>query len=73
MPPLALFGPLSKEQVMEAFDRLKVLVAQAEEDVIKVGGGNKAAGTRLRKTMQEIKSAAQEVRVKVLEQRSPPA
>ena len=58
---------------MEAFDRLKVLVAQAEEDVLKVDGGNKAAGTRLRKTMQEIKSASQEVRVKVLEQRSPPA
>ncbi|MBE3100567.1 MAG: histone H1 [Planctomycetes bacterium] len=58
---------------MEAFDKLKVLVAQAEEDVIKVDGGNKAAGTRLRKTMQEIKSAVQEVRVKVLEQRSPPA
>jgi len=55
---------------MEAFDRLKALVVQAEEDVVKVGGGNKAAGTRLRKTMQEIKSAAQEVRVKVLETRS---
>jgi hypothetical protein len=55
---------------MEAFDRLKALVVQAEEDVVKVDGGNKAAGTRLRKTMQEIKSAAQEVRVKVLETRS---
>ena len=29
-------------------------------------GGNKAAGTRVRKAMQDIKSAAQEVRKKVL-------
>jgi len=57
---------------MEAFDKLKMLVAQAEEDVMKVQQGNKAAGTRLRKTMQEIKGAAQEVRVKVLEQREAP-
>ncbi|MCX5673312.1 MAG: histone H1 [Planctomycetota bacterium] len=52
---------------MEAFDKLKVLVAAAEEEVIKVDKGNKAAGTRVRKAMQEIKAAAQEVRVKVLE------
>ena len=32
-------------------------------------GGNKAAGTRVRKKMQEIKSAAQEVRKKILEGR----
>ena len=58
---------------MEAFERLKALVAAAEEDVAKVDSGNRAAGTRIRKAMQDIKSAAQEVRVKVLEQRSTPA
>jgi|WetSurMetagenome_2_1015567.scaffolds.fasta_scaffold1844559_1 hypothetical protein len=61
---------------MEAFDKLKILVAAAEEDVAKVDGGNKAAGTRVRKAMQEIKAAAQDVRVKVLEakaQQPPPA
>jgi hypothetical protein len=52
---------------MESFERLKALVAAAEEDVAKVDGGNKAAGTRVRKAMQEIKGAAQEVRQKVLE------
>jgi hypothetical protein len=52
---------------MEAFEKLKALVATAEEDVIKIDKGNKAAGTRVRKAMQEIKAAAQEVRVKVLE------
>ena len=40
------------------------------EDVAKAEGGNKAAGTRVRKTMQEIKATATQVRVKVLESRS---
>ena len=55
---------------MESFDKLKVLVAQAEEEVAKAESGNKAAGTRLRKFMQDIKGAAQDVRVKILEGRS---
>ncbi len=54
---------------MDTFDRLKKLVAEAEEDVAKAEGGNKAAGTRARQTMQEIKNAAQEVREKILELR----
>jgi hypothetical protein len=52
---------------MEAFEKLKALVVQAEPDVAKVDEGNKAAGTRVRKFMQEIKGAAQEIRIKVLE------
>ena len=52
---------------MEAFEKLKALVVQAEPDVAKVDEGNKAAGTRVRKFMQEIKGAAQEVRIKILE------
>ena len=54
---------------MQEFDTLKRLIAEAEEDVAKAQGGNKAAGTRVRKKMQEIKSAAQEVRKKILEGR----
>ncbi len=54
---------------MECFEQLKRLVAQAEEDMSKAEGGNKAAGTRVRGTMQEIKKAAQEVRQKILELR----
>jgi hypothetical protein len=54
---------------MEAFDSLKKLVAQAEEDLAKAEGGNKAAGTRVRTTMQDIKNAAQEIRQKILELR----
>jgi hypothetical protein len=52
---------------MQEFDRLKQLIAEAEEDVKKGEGGNKAAGTRVRKSMQDIKNAAQEVRKKILE------
>lgn len=54
---------------MECFEQLKRMVAQAEEDMSKAEGGNKAAGTRVRGTMQEIKKAAQEVRQKILELR----
>lgn len=54
---------------MQEFDTLKRLIAEAEDDVAKATGGNKAAGTRVRKKMQEIKSAAQAVRQKILEGR----
>lgn len=52
---------------MEAFDQLKKLVAEVEDDIAKTEGGNKAAGVRVRKTMQDIKNAAQAIREKVLE------
>ncbi len=55
---------------MMEYDRLKELVAAAEDDLLKAEGGNKAAGTRVRKAMQEIKAAAQDVRKKILEVRS---
>lgn len=54
---------------MTEYETLKKLVAEVEDDVNKAAGGNKAAGTRVRKKMQEIKSAAQSVRQKVLEGR----
>ncbi len=54
---------------MQEYETLKRLVAEAEDDVNKAFGGNKAAGTRVRKKMQEIKAAAQEVRKKILEGR----
>jgi hypothetical protein len=54
---------------MEAYDRLVKLVHDAADDMQKAQGGNKAAGTRIRKMMQEIKAAAQDVRVSILESR----
>ena len=65
MTAAALFG----DSNMQEYDTLKRLVTEAEEDVAKAIGGNKAAGTRVRKKMQEIKAAAQEVRKKILEGR----
>jgi hypothetical protein len=55
---------------MQEYENLKVLVAEIEADVSKAEGGNKAAGTRVRKQMQNIKQAAQLVRNKVLEIRT---
>ncbi len=55
---------------MEEYENLKRLVEEAAEDVAKAEGGNKAAGTRVRKMMQDIKNAAQDVRKKILEVRS---
>ena len=55
---------------MQEYENLKVLVAEIEADINKVEGGNKAAGTRVRKQMQEIKKAAQAVRSRILEIRS---
>ena len=55
---------------MQEYETLKDIVAAAEDDIIKAEGGNKAAGTRVRKSMQEIKQAAQNVRTKILEARS---
>ena len=55
---------------MQAYEDLKQLVAEIEADINKAEGGNKAAGTRVRKQMQAIKQAAQNVRNTVLEIRS---
>lgn len=55
---------------MQEYDRIKVLIDEIELDVNKAEGGNKAAGTRVRKQMQDIKRAAQDVRNKILELRS---
>jgi len=55
---------------MEEYLKLKQLVAEIEEDVYKAQGGNKAAGTRVRKVMQDIKNMAQDVRKKILDLRA---
>lgn len=53
---------------MELFNDLKALVAGLEEDATKFyEKNNKAAGVRLRKGLQDIKSMAQALRVDVSE------
>ena len=51
---------------MDEYLKLKQLVDEVADDIYKAVGGNKAAGTRVRKIMQDIKNTAQEVRKKVL-------
>jgi hypothetical protein len=51
---------------MKKFEELKALIATLEDDVDKFyNKGNSAAGTRLRKAMQDLKNIAQEVRTEV--------
>ena len=51
---------------MAKFDDLKNLVMNAEGDFTKFyDKENKAAGTRVRKTMQELKVLAQDIRTEV--------
>ena len=54
---------------MDLYDTLCRLVREVEEDMKKATGGNKAAGTRVRKSMQDIKDVAQQIRQRVLEMR----
>lgn len=51
---------------MESFEKLKQMVAAAEDDIAKAEGGNKAAGTRARKALQDIRNAAQDIRKEIL-------
>ena len=55
---------------MQEYEDLKAKVEDVKADLDRAEmKGNKAAGTRVRKAMQEIKALAQAIRVKVLEQR----
>jgi hypothetical protein len=51
------------------YDRLVSVVQAAREDVEKAEAGNKAATSRVRKAMQEIKNIAQDIRKEMLEVR----
>lgn len=51
---------------MERFNQLKELIMSLEDDFDKFyEKGNNAAGTRVRKGMQELKNLAQEIRLEV--------
>ncbi|MCA9302633.1 MAG: hypothetical protein KC996_00775 [Phycisphaerales bacterium] len=45
---------------------MQQLIESCREDYNKAKGGNKAAGTRVRKTMQDVKNVAQEIRKEML-------
>ncbi|MGC8551487.1 MAG: histone H1 [Phycisphaerales bacterium] len=56
--------------MMQEYENLKRIIESAAEDVAKAEGGNKMAGTRVRKVMQDVRHAAQELRKKILELRT---
>jgi hypothetical protein len=51
---------------VEAYEQLKKMIAECEEDMQKAVGGNKAAQTRVRKVMQDVKTMAQQIREAML-------
>jgi hypothetical protein len=51
---------------MKSFDKLITTIQAAQIEATKVDAGNKAAGTRLRGLMQDVKAQAGEVRSEVL-------
>ncbi|WP_140937484.1 histone H1 [Sphingobacterium lumbrici] len=56
---------------MENYTKLKELVASIEADADKFfNNGNSAAGTRVRKGLQEIKTLAQDIRNEVTEKKN---
>lgn len=56
---------------MEKFEKLKGIVSAIEADAQKFyDGGNGAAGTRVRKAMQDLKSLAQDIRAEVTEMKN---
>ena len=55
---------------MQKYEALKNLVAGMETDVQKFYNGNNAAGTRVRKHLQDIKKACQDMRNEVQEIRT---
>ncbi|KEQ30073.1 hypothetical protein [Pedobacter antarcticus] len=56
---------------MKKFDELKNLLASIEADADKFyNKANSAAGTRLRKGMQDLKNLAQEIRLEIQESKN---
>ncbi len=56
---------------MNRFEQIKNLVMSLEADFVKFyDKNNQAAGTRVRKGMQDLKTLAQEIRVEVQESKN---
>jgi hypothetical protein len=54
---------------METLEKIKTLTEELSIDVTKFENGNKSAGTRARKTSQELKSLLQQLRGEILDAR----
>jgi hypothetical protein len=56
--------------ISEKIASLKALIESLEEDATKVDNGNKSAGVRVRKALQEAINTSKEIRKDVIESRS---
>ena len=54
---------------MDLLEQLEQHLNGIKDDYQKGKGGNKAAGTRVRKAMQDVKNLAQQIRQEMLESR----
>lgn len=54
---------------MDTLEKIKELTEELSVDVNKFYAGNKSAGTRARKTSQDLKALLQELRTEILEER----
>ena len=56
--------------VTRLYNKMCLTIEKGIEDVDKFEDGNKSAGTRIRKNMQEVKNLAQQIRVEVQEMKN---
>ena len=57
-------------EVTSLYNQMLVNLEKGIDDVEKFEDGNKSAGTRIRKNMQDVKNLAQQIRVEVQEQKN---
>ena len=57
-------------EVTKLYNKMCLTLERGIEDVEKFEDGNKSAGTRIRKNMQNVKNLAQQVRVEVQEMKN---
>ena len=54
-------------EVTKLYNQMLVNLEKGIDDLEKFNDGNKSAGTRIRKNMQDVKNLAQQIRVEVQE------
>ena len=59
-----------ENNVIKLMQVMGTVLKESEMNATKFAGGNKSAGTRLRKNMQDVKRFAQAVRTEVQEQKN---
>ena len=57
---------------METLEQIKTLTEELSQEVAKFFKGNKSAGTRARKSAQDLKHLLQTLRTEILEERKKP-